>query len=309
VTGAVNRTVSRRASLFVLSLSSSALLSAASYACSPSDDFKGPLTNFELVEKADVIFIGKLVKSVGDASPEAMIVVEPETLLKGKALPKTAQIRGILSDKIISDGGKHFKVSAQPSDPFDIWRPHPETWSGSCSRYIFDKDMKVVLFFDNNSGNLEWIDPIFARGSEDVSDDKALWVRAVKIYAGISLLAKIDQRPALKKQMAVLRNSRMNDSLSELLVDDIERQLANCGPVSEFGYGDQICDNSKWVYNISNTSYNLRGFQSPIEIVAKAPKSVSSKFSAQAYAMIALVVIVSAALLVWRKRFWSKPRR
>lgn len=308
MTGAVNRMISRQASLYILSLSSSALLSTASYACSPSDDFKAPLTNFELVEKADVIFIGKLVKSVGDESPEAIIVVEPETLLKGKVLPETIQIRGLLSDKIISDGGKRFKVSAQPSDPFDIWRPHPEAGSGSCSRYSFDKGMKVVLFFDNNNGNLQWINPIFARGLEDVSDDKALWVRAVKIYAGISLLPKIDQRPALKKQMADLLDSRMNDSLNVLLADDIERQLANCGPISDFRYGDKICDNPKWVYNISNTSHHLRALQSPVEIMATTPKSAGAEFTAIAYAMVILAAAVSAALLVWRKRFWNKQR-
>jgi hypothetical protein len=262
--------ISRLASLLLFSIASSVLFIAASYACSPSADFKGPLTNFELVQQADVIFIGKLVRSVGNNDYDPMIIVEPQSLLKGRTLPKTAQIRGYLSDRIISDGGKQFKSSASPSDPYDIWRPHSEVWSGSCSRYSFNQNSLVVLFFKDEGGKLEWLDPIFARGSEDVYDEKALWVRAVKLYANISQLAKDQQRAALTKEMKLLRSTAYGDSEETLLADDIERQLSGCGPISYFDLADTTCSKSQWIYNIANIDYQHKDPPSIIEVKTDA---------------------------------------
>ncbi len=299
---ALNQMMLRHPSLILPTIISSFMVPATGYACSPSADFRGPLTNFELAEQADLIFVGRLVKSVGNDNFEPMILVKPETLLKGKALPKTAQIRGYLSDRIISEGGKSFRSKASPSDPFDIWRPHSEVWSGSCSRYSFNQNSLVVLFFDNENGKLEWLDPTFARGAEDVPDDKALWVRAVKLYADISQLPKDKQRSALSNEMTKLRSAANRNSEEILLADDIERQLANCGPVSYFSPSDTVCGKSQWVYNIANIDFARKVVPSTVEVLPATRFKNRANLISYAAGFCALTALLVVAFFRWRKQ-------
>jgi hypothetical protein len=295
----------RYPSLILLTIISSVLAPTTVYACSLDADYKGPRTNFELAEQADLIFVGTLVKSVGDDDYHPMILVKPETLLKGKALPKTAYIRGILSDRIISEGGKPFRLNASPSDPFDIWRPHAEAFSGSCSRYSFNQNTLVVLFFDNVNGRLEWLDPAFARGAEDVPDVKALWVRAVKLYADISQLPKDKQRSALSNEMTKLRSAANGNSAEILLADDIERQLANCGPASYFSQSDTVCSKSQWVYNIANIDFARKVMPSNIEVLPTIRFENRANLICYAAAFSALTAMLIVAFFVWRKQKMS----
>lgn len=298
--------ISGQASLLLFSISSSVLAPAASYGCTPSEDFKGPPTNFELAQQADVIFVGKLARSVGTNGFDSKIIVEPQTLLKGKALPKSAQIRGFLSDRIINDGDRRFKVDANSSDQYDIWRPHPEVWAGGCSRYSFNKNSKLVLFFNFDGKELEWIDPTFGRGSEDVADDNALWVRAVKLYAKISQLPEAQQRPALIKEMSFLRSANYGDDVETLLADDIERQLAKCGPVAEFGPSDKACGKSQWVYNIANMSYLRNAIPQTIELTAAANTKSRTDWMPYVIGFFAMAALGLATLFGWHR--WSKAK-
>ncbi len=278
------------------------LVSVPVFACSLSPDYKGPETNFELVQQADVIFIGRLVRSVGGDAEEPMIIVKPQKLLKGAALPEAARITGYLSDRIISDGGKRFKASASPSDPFDIWRPHSEVWSGGCSRYSFNQNAQVVLFFKNIGGKLEWFDPAFARGAEDVLDDEALWVRAVKLYANISQLPGNQQRPALVKEMMILRSVANGDSMEALLADDIERQLSGCGPVSDFVLSNSPCSKSRWVYNIANVDFARKVEPQTFAVKAVANGKNRVGWIVYAISFSSMAALGLVAFFGWRRR-------
>jgi hypothetical protein len=255
-----------------------------------------------MVEQSDVIFVGKLVRSIGNDEFDRDILVEPKKLLKGAALPKSSKIRGYLSDRIIRDGEKQFKISATNSDPFDIWRPHPDVWNGGCSRQQFNQDTLVVLFFKNEDGQMVWVDPIFGRGSEDVPDFDALWVRAIKLYSDISLLPKLDQRPALMKEVKALRASAGGNSLAELLADDIDRQLEGCEPVSDFVVNSNICNKPQWVYNIANIPYARRDVPKPIELETDQPKEVARNFGALIAAAALMAAILILMVLIRRNR-------
>ena len=225
-------------------------------ACSLGPDYKGPETNFELIQQADTILIGTLVRSVGKDPMDPQILVTPTYLLKGSSLPKELSIQGFLSDEPIKLPDEEIRMRAVRSAELDLWRPHPEVWIGGCSRQTFDRGMQVVLFFNKDGGQLNWFDPAFSRSSEDVSGTDALWVRAVKLYAQISQLPLGEQKPALKAEMLKLRNDNFLNGKNELLADDIERQLAGVGPVSDFDIVKSTPNEKRWINNIVNETYH-----------------------------------------------------
>jgi hypothetical protein len=187
---------------------------------------------------------------------DRQILVKPTYLLKGSSLPNTSYIRGFLSDETIQLPDRKIRVHATKSSELDLWRPHPEVWTGGCSRQTFERGMQIVLFFKRHGEKLNWLDPAFSRSSEDVSGPDSLWVRAVKLYARISQLPLAEQEPALKAEMLKLRKDGFLNSENELLADDIERQLAGVGPVSHFVIDKSSVDKKRWIENIVNVSYH-----------------------------------------------------
>ena len=232
------------------------LLNVSVAACSLGPDYKGPETNFELIQQADTILIGTLIRSEGKDLMDRKISVKPTYLLKGSTLPKELSIRGFLSDEPIKLPDEEIRVRATKSAELDLWRPHPEVWIGGCSRQTFDRGMQVVLFFNKEGSRLSWFDPAFSRSSEDVSGTDALWVRAVKLYAQISQLPLGEQKPALKAEMLKLRNDSFLNNKNQLLADDIERQLAGVGTVSHFDVIRSSPDEKRWINNIVNETYH-----------------------------------------------------
>jgi hypothetical protein len=263
-----------RAHTLAVALTALTLVSGSALACSPAPDYKGPGTNFELVQEADTIFVGSLVRSLGKDWLDRKLLVKPTYLLKGPTLPKEVSIRGFLSDETIQLPDKSIRVRATKSSELDLWRPNPEVWIGGCSRQTFNRGMQVVLFFKQDAGQLRWLDPAFARSSEDVAGPNNLWVRAVKLYAQIGQLPLAEQKAALRTEMLKLRKDRFLKSENTLLADDIERQLAGVGPVSHFYIERSTADERRWIENIVNESY--RGQVAiPIDVMSP-PKPRSS---------------------------------
>jgi hypothetical protein len=274
-------------------------------ACSLGPDYKGPETNFELIQQADTIFIGTLVRSEGKDPFDRKILVRPTNLLKGSSLPNEVLIRGYLSDETVKLPDREIRVRAAKSAELDLWRPHPEVWGGGCSRQTFDRGMQVVLFFQRNGDQLSWLDPAFSRSSEDVSGTDALWVRAVKLYAQISQLPLEEQKPTLKAEMRKLRNDSLLNSNNELLADDIERQLAGVGPVSHFDIVGSTPDEKRWIKNIVNETYHGQ-ITLPEDVVLseKAGKTWTPWWVVGGIIMIVAGIFVSAIL---RKRARKRP--
>lgn len=267
---------------------------SAAVACSLPPDYEGPRTNFELVQQADVIAIATLVKSLGNDQFDREISLEPTLLLKGHELPKNLTILGYLSDRTLNVEGKKMRPQAKPSEPRDLWRPHPEVWMGGCSRYTFAKGARLLLFFKKNGPKLEWFDPPFTRSSEDVSGADALWVRAVRTYVRIGRLPVPQQNGALKKEMNELRNATSGDSDGSLLADDIERQLAGVGPVSQFNAESQLDRSTRWANNISNGVY----FTVPEPIELKDEQSHWRESSTMRVALAAIIGFLALAISI-----------
>lgn len=269
-------------------------------ACSLPPDYEGPRTNFELVQQADVIVVATLVKSLGNDQFYREISVAPMLLLKGHELPKNLTILGYLSDRTLNVEGKKMRPQAKPSEPRDLWRPHPEVWMGGCSRYTFAKGARLLLFFKKNGPKLEWFDPPFTRSSEDVSGADALWVRAVKTYVRIGRLPVPEQNGALNKEMNELRDATFGDSEDSLLADDIERQLAGVGPVSHFDAEPQLNRATQWANNISNGIY--LALPEPIELKEEQSRWRAGWTSWEAFASIAAVLALVASITLYLKR-------
>lgn len=276
------------------------LAAAPVFACSLTPDYKGPETNFELVDQADTIVIGTLVKSLGEDEFDRQILVKPTLLLKGQMLPKAVQIRGNLSNRAIKMPDKEFRVHATSSGPLDLWRPHPEVWIGGCSRKNFNQGMQVVLFFQNNGGRMEWFDPAFTRSSEDVPGPNALWVKAVKTYVRIGRLPPKDQKSALRSEMLNLRKDNFGDRDRTLLADDIERQLAGVGPISDFGYGTGTPTETRWFQNIANEAYHAQVLP-PEEVAASRDDNSFWKFRWVATVVLSIIVFAASTAFLRRR--------
>lgn len=273
----------------------------SAYACSLPAGYRGPETNFDLVQQADTIMVGTLVKSVGNDEFERKILVRPTQLLKGRSLPKTVHIRGFLSDRTVEINEKEYALKIKKSEALDLWRPHPEVWMGGCSRSQFEKGTQLLLFFKNEAGELKWYNPPFTRSSEDVTDADALWVRAVGIYARIARLPKPAQRPPLISEMETLRKKdAFGRNESTLLADDIERALAGVGPVSGFDTGPKSATARAWADNITEQMY----FSLPQPLEIKQGHGRSKWPQASIWIGLGLLVssIVAAGLVFMRKR-------
>ena len=264
-------------------------------ACSPGPDSEIMVGNLQLVENADLVFVGTLEKAVGQERFGKKILVKPTLLLKGAKLPKEAYIFGQFSDEFFDVGDEKIRVDARKSDPFDLYRPHAEVWEGGCVRQVFDKGMQLLLFFKRQDGELVQYDPIHSRSAEDVSSPESLWVQAVKIYADIIKLPKSEQHVALNAKMLELRKAASNDGGKILLADDIERQLAGCGPIAEFGGEGGKCSKSEWVYNYVNSAYRT---QPNIVSVKNSPVGVGASWKWPSVIMIFLGLLAVALFIM-----------
>jgi hypothetical protein len=270
-------------------------------ACSPGPDSEIMTGNLELVERADIVFVGTLEKAVEEDEFRQKILVKPTLLLKGMELPKEAFISGQFSDKVLDLGdGKKIRVDARKSDPFDLYRPHTEVWEGGCDRKVFDKGMQLLLFFKWQDGELVQYDPIHSRSAEDVSSLESLWVQAVKIYADILKLPKSEQRAAMNAKMLELRQVAWNNDGKLLLADDIERQLAGCRPASQFDFGRGKCSKSEWVYNYVNAAYHT---QPNIVSVKSAPVGIGADWKSP---LVIISLLGMLALALFGMNFRSK---
>ncbi|WP_404336515.1 hypothetical protein AB2M62_19515 [Sphingomonas sp. MMS12-HWE2-04] len=195
-------------------LAAALLVAAPGWACSLMPGYR-VLTALELAERADTVVIAEVVggATIGpDASDR--LGVRPTLLLKGAELPSTLAIRGYLERP---------DMRATRSDPAALREPNPDALMGGCTRYLFAKGMKLVLFFKRDGSELRFLDYPFARVSEDVRSDDARWVKAVRVYIDIARLPKAARRTALIARRDTLRAAK--DADSQAIATDIDREL------------------------------------------------------------------------------------
>lgn len=190
------------------------LVEAPAGACSMAPGYRVP-TSLELAERADTILLGTVESEI--PAPErglGQVVMRPTLLLKGSALPAVVKIPGY-----ISNGG----ARAVASDPLDLKNPNPGALTGGCTRYVFDRNMILLLFLERRDGALILAPYSFARSAEDVPSADSLWVRAVRFYVEVAALPAAQRKRALVDRRDSLRASA--DPESMLLAEDIDRQI------------------------------------------------------------------------------------
>ena len=193
-----------------------ALQTAPVIACSVVSSYRVP-TSLELAERADLILLGTAEGEIPAEDDYGMgeVLIRPVELLKGESLPSELRIRGYLSD----DPGL-----VVASNPRDLFNPNPGALIGGCTRYIFERGMLLLLFFErDDEGRLQLASYPFARSAEDVPSRDSPWVQAVRLYVEISALPERERRAALIARRDALRAQGNADSA--LLADDIDRQL------------------------------------------------------------------------------------
>lgn len=158
-----------RTTYFLLCLAFSVQIS---FACSMSKGFVAP-TNFELVERAEAIVVAKATKQVKGKDRGKIIYFEVTNIIKG-APPKI----------IKTNWGYFGKV--EPSDPNDISSPHPDSWTGACSRQTFKKGNEYLLFLSSYDGGELGIGvSAYARDREDYAGANSLWATTVDYYVEV----------------------------------------------------------------------------------------------------------------------------
>lgn len=149
----------------------------AALACSVSGEFVRS-SSYELVERADAVVVARAESQASDADPwDGRVTFRIESALKGEP-PQTIVMSGAALGRTI------------PSDPDDLTTAHPETYSGPCTRWTFQRGSRYVLFLREGDGGQEpagWyaMRPTFGRGTEDYAGPDSLWVRALSLYIDI----------------------------------------------------------------------------------------------------------------------------
>lgn len=204
--------------LLLVPLALAALTPGRAAACSVRGGYKVP-TALQLVEAADTIVVAAIDgERRCEGTFDGAVILRPTTLLKGAALPGPITIeRAVIVDRP--------DVVVTRSDPRELRRPNPDTLGGGCGRYLFRRDMRLVLFLKRDgAGGFVPIRSPFSRDAEDVAGDDALWVRAVREYVAIEKGPLDAQDRRLAARAATLR--ARGDAASNALADDmlIERE-------------------------------------------------------------------------------------
>ena len=174
-------------------------------------------TNLELAERAEAIVVAEISGSRPAAAPdrpwEGTVIATPIATLKGQFTPAAVEIPRSQIARI----GDGVWVSA----PRELRQPNTGAMIGGCVRYSFALGMKLVLFMHRDKdGNLVPFRSAFSRDAEDVQNLDALWVKAVREYAAISLLPKAARRKALDARMRELR-AQSGDADAQAIADDL----------------------------------------------------------------------------------------
>ncbi len=213
----------KRLAISALALFAGVFAAPVAEACSVAPGYKVP-TAIELAASSEAIILARVGKALPEKDDDFMgsLEVVPETLIAGSALPETL----IMPGYVVVDGriGEN-RVPVTPSDPDELAQANPDAFAGACNRYAFDEGMLLLLFLERgDDGKLRVMSNAFARTMEDVADEHAPWVRAVRFYASVARDPKdIRQRKMLTERDRLIATGDLVDAL---LAKDIARLLS-----------------------------------------------------------------------------------
>jgi len=159
----------------------------ATLACSLNDEYRPP-TNIELIERADLVVLGRVYARGPAAAAHAnKLNLTPIRTLKGRA-PEKLILYGIVRDR----QGKRIT-----SEPTRLDQAHSSSTWGACDRQAYAAGTLVIATFTKRADGFSQMTYPFARNVEDVEGPDALWVRAAALYARI-----ISENPASERRHA-----------------------------------------------------------------------------------------------------------
>jgi len=227
----------RMAALVVL-LALAACLAPAAMACSPGPAYL-PLSNYDLVKKADDIVLARAVSTKpGEAFKRIGFTVLKS--LKGRCRAKASESFGTTDPEFYRGAGS--------DDDFE--RARPGTYSGSCSAHDYKIGKTYLLFLQHFLvppgyplkdnwivGERVWQVGVegLSRDREEVSETGSAWMKTVEHYA------RIDRLKDPKKEKAALRELRaqaaadtLHRKFSVALVADLDRHFQTVSPYKSY---------------------------------------------------------------------------
>lgn len=207
-----------------LALLALALLPASPVrACTAAEGYRVP-TNFELVQKADLILLARVMSGPHDITDaKSQVLIEPVRVLKGTvpAVPLTLV------------GAVRWNGRDMHPTPTALGNPHFSTGLGSCIRVFYPEGGLVLAMFgkdpEGGAGMVQLFEP-WARVVEDVEGPDGIWVKAVETYLELLAAAPGEKlRPAIAARRDVLL-ARKNDLAARAIGDDLDEHLRTTGP-------------------------------------------------------------------------------
>jgi hypothetical protein len=189
--------------------------STPGWACSPDGEYRAP-TNVELIERADLVVLGRVDAGRPKEQPSSNAVgLTPIRTLKGRA-PEKLTLYGTFRDRY----GK--PVAPQPTKLNEL---HSSSLWGSCDRQGYAPGTLVIATFKKRPGGYMQMTYPFARNVEDVEDQQGLWVQAATLYARI-----ISQNPPAQRRKAFQKErerllAQSRDSDAQAIAQDIATYL------------------------------------------------------------------------------------
>lgn len=202
-------------------------------ACTVAQGYRVP-GNFELVHKADLIVLGRVLpaQNAGSAASsmprDAMsrtivrigeVHLEPIRILKGGWGNGPLRLAGYT----VRDGRGRF-----PDDPVrpvftSLDQVNPSAMAGGCVRFAYPAGGLVVVLFEGQGTAMTMLSYPFARAAEDVESEDSLWVRAVDAYVEAQRGVGPDGLDAAARQLRDGMTARADDPVAQAIVADLTR--------------------------------------------------------------------------------------
>jgi hypothetical protein len=207
----------RLAQAIAVALAAAGLWSASAAACSAAEGYRIP-TNFELVEKAELIVLARIIGTMpsdGATDPaDSYVLIEPIKVLKGDAPAGPLKLFGQTD----------WNGNPIPSMPTVLRSSHFSAGLGACIRVFYPTQGLVLAMFERGPEGLMQVSDAWARAVEDVEAEDGLWVRAVEEYLAVQRsAANGNMREAVEARRRQLLDRR--DVAGQAMASDLGDHL------------------------------------------------------------------------------------
>jgi len=187
--------------------------STSSFACQGNEDLYPARTNVELIERADLIVVGRVDwEQPATAHLSLEVGLTPLRTLKGTA-PARLVLYGTTRDR----SGELVR-----SSPTGLHGYHPSASWGSCDRQAYAPGSLVLAAFIRRADKFIQLGD---RGVEDVGSLDDVWVRAASLYAKVvNYTAPSRRRRAFQRERELLLATTGDPDAKEI-ADEIAAYL------------------------------------------------------------------------------------